>query len=495
MDINAEIEKLLREIGPGRMSSTAYDTSWVARLGEIDRELSTNALSWLCEHQLPDGSWGAAEPFYYHDRVISTLAAMIALTYQGRRAQDKVQIEKGLLALEKMTTGATIGLAADPNGATVGFEMIVPTLVAEAEKIGIIKQQGDRILGKLGKLRQIKMAKLHGLKINRNITPAFSAEMAGDDGRNLLDIDNIQEKDGSVAHSPSATAYFAQKLRPNDPRAMEYLRKWASLDGGLPNFAPIDIFEIAWSLWNLRLIKTFNTHSPDVRQKANLLRNAWEPRHGIGTASECTIKDSDDSSMVFETLLSYGYAADIESVLQYEEPTHFRCFSFEANPSISANIHVLGALHKAGLPKSNSSVKKVLAFLKQSAKDSAFWYDKWHSSPYYATSHMIIASVPYDKDLCANAVKWILKKQRSNGSWGFYRLPTTEETAYCIQALKVWHNNGGDLPGGSLELAYHWLKNHIDEPCPPLWIGKALYIPHLVVKSTLLSALALAEGR
>ena len=47
MNINDEIKKLLNEIGPGQMSSTAYDTAWVARLGEIDAGLSTLALQWI----------------------------------------------------------------------------------------------------------------------------------------------------------------------------------------------------------------------------------------------------------------------------------------------------------------------------------------------------------------------------------------------------------------------------------------------------------------
>ncbi|CNN33731.1 cyclase [Mycobacterium tuberculosis] len=39
------------------ISSTAYDTAWVAKLGQLDDELSDLALNWLCERQLPDGSW------------------------------------------------------------------------------------------------------------------------------------------------------------------------------------------------------------------------------------------------------------------------------------------------------------------------------------------------------------------------------------------------------------------------------------------------------
>ncbi len=114
--------------------------------GEIDRDLGLPALEWLCSNQLPDGSWGTAKSYYYPDRIISTLSAMIALTYRGRRQSDKRQIEKGLEALEKMTDNATKGLAAALKGPTVGFEMIVPTLVEQAENLGIIKQQRERIL-------------------------------------------------------------------------------------------------------------------------------------------------------------------------------------------------------------------------------------------------------------------------------------------------------------------------------------------------------------
>ncbi len=131
--MNDLITNLIDEIGPGHMGSTAYDTAWAARLGEVDWSLSNRSLAWLAEHQLPDGSWGAAAPMYYHDRVLCTLAAMIALTYRGRRGHDKEQIEKGKLALERIVGGATQGLQSDPNGATVGFEMIAPTLATGAE--------------------------------------------------------------------------------------------------------------------------------------------------------------------------------------------------------------------------------------------------------------------------------------------------------------------------------------------------------------------------
>ncbi len=233
---DTEVIDLLKRVGPGTMSSLAYDTAWVARLGEIDWELSSRALAWLADNQLEDGSWGAKEPFYYHDRVISTLAAMIALTYRGRRTQDKKKIERGLIALEKITDGADEGLLADLNGGTVGFEMIVPTLVAEAERLGLITQRGEQILGQLAQRRQIKLSLLQGRVINRNMTAAFSSEMAGSDGHQILDIENLQETNGSVGHSPSASAYLALHVKPRNTPALEYLRKTVSPSGGVPDF-------------------------------------------------------------------------------------------------------------------------------------------------------------------------------------------------------------------------------------------------------------------
>jgi len=62
MDLHAAWVELLKEIGPGKMMVTAYDTAWIARLVEIGEPIGELAMEWLREHQLPDGSWGAAQP-------------------------------------------------------------------------------------------------------------------------------------------------------------------------------------------------------------------------------------------------------------------------------------------------------------------------------------------------------------------------------------------------------------------------------------------------
>jgi halimadienyl-diphosphate synthase len=485
------ITTLIDEIGPGHMGSTAYDTAWTARLGDVDWDLSSRSLAWLSENQLPDGTWGAAAPMYYHDRVLCTLSAMIALSYRGRRGQDKMQVERGRLALERIVGNATLGLQSDPNGATVGFEMIAPTLAAEAEKLGIIKHQGNRILGRLSKLRAKKLSYLHDNMISRNVTMAFSAEMAGTDGKHMLDIHHMQEDNGSVGVSPSATAYFATYVKRGDEASLKYLHSVMKPDGGMPNVAPFDIFEIGWTLWNLSFI-------PDLKKNGKLqphldfLSKAWQPKRGVGFAAGYSVKDSDDTGLVYDTLLRFGIEKDLASVLLYEEKEHFRCFDLEANPSISANIHVLGALGQAGLDQKNSSVQKALRFLHRAKGTNHFWVDKWHSSTYYATSHAIIACAKLASGLVQDSVEWLLGSQNRDGSWGTY-IPTAEETAYAIQALWFWNENVARVPKSALKHGARWLQEHIDQPYPPLWIGKCLYNPSLVIRSAVISALALAQ--
>ena len=491
--MQTEIIELLKQLGPGTMSATAYDTAWVARLGDIDSDLSNHALEWLNENQLPDGSWGAPAPNYYHDRVISTLAAMIALTYRGRRAHDRQQIEKGLIALERITSEATKKLMADPNGATIGFEMIVPNLVEEAENLKLVKQQGQRILGRLSELRKVKLQKMTGYKISRNVTMAFSAEMAGLDGQAMLDVDNIQEENGSVGHSPSATSYFVRYIRTGDERGLKYLRSVISPDSSVPDLLPFEVYERAWVLWNLSLVDSLDsTVINHFQPHLDFLQSAWNPEKGIGLSVGFSVPDGDNTSVVFDLLTRHGKNIDRKGLLSFNEPDHFRCYALEANSSISVNIHALGALKRIGYESDHPLAKKIIAFLKRGQTPSGFWFDKWHISPCYTTAHAIITCKGYADELIEPAVKWMLSIQHANGSWGFY-LQTAEETSYCLQALSVYRNRGGRIPPGILEKGADWLKKNRNPPYPLFWIGKGLYAGELVIRSAILSALMLVD--
>ncbi len=485
--MDPRLSELLQQVGQSRMSAVAYDTAWVARLGEIAPDLSLRALDWLCEHQLPDGSWGAAQPYHYHDRLISTLAAMIALARHGRA---RAQIERGRLALEGIVDHMARGLYS--HEATVGFEIVAPTLVAEAERLGLLKQRSGHILEQLEKLRKIKMSKLGGRKIHRETTSAFSAEMAGLDNQQMLDIENLQESNGSVGHSPSATAYYAKYIRPGDEAALNYLRNVTD-HGGTPDLNPFDVFETCVVLWNFSLLDGW---SEDVisllRPPLSLLKKGWRVGQGIGLSVDYSVPDGDNTSLAYAVLAQFDEPPDIETVLTFEEKENFCAYHFEAHSSPSVNVHILGALRQAGFGADSPLVQKILNFLKKTRVADAFWYDKWNISPYYTTAHAIIVCAGLIDELAELSVQWLIRTQHADGSWG-YQFSTAEETAYCLQALCIWKQHGGDVPKAVLYNAAAWLKDHMDEPHPPLWIGKGLYTPESIVRSVILSALLLLE--
>lgn len=484
------VQQLLREMGPGRNSNTAYDTAWLVRLGDFEPSLSNQALRWLCEHQLPDGSWGSRELFYYHDRIICTLAAVNALAKRGKRAQDQAQWQRGLMALENLTRGKTKQLIADPYAIPVGFEMILPTLLAEAESLGVIQNYSEHALGWLRDLRIVKLGKLQGQMISRHVTTAFSAEMAGPDAMRLLDIENLQESNGSVGNSPAATVYFATQIRPGDSKALEYLRSIV-VNGGAPDLLPWDIFERTWVMWNLALALPLDDETLILCQPhLDYLATAWQPGRGVSFSVHYIPKDADNTSFVYDTLTRFGQPIDLAGVLHYEEENYFRCYDLEAHPSVGVNIHVVDALRQAGLESTHPSVQKAIRFLQQTQIAETLWFDKWHVSPYYATSHAIIACAGYADHLIRNSVDWIVRTQNSDGSWGHY-MPTAEETAYSLQALILLKRKGYSISTDMVRRGTVWLADHWTMQHPPLWIGKCLYYPELIVRAAILSALLL----
>ncbi len=491
---NISIEKILN-MGPGWTLPTAYDTAWVASLGDLAPDISNRALNWLCEHQLSDGSWGAEEPNYYYDRVLSTLAAMIALKRSGWSSGIRKQIQDGKSALDRITSKNNQGLTPGVNGATAGFEMIVPTLVSDAERLGILtEQQGRKIVGQLDAHRQKKMAAINRQRINRHYTLAFSAEMAGNDWLNAFDLDDLREEDGSVAHSPSATAYYVSIIQNNDQRALDYLRRASSPDGGAYIAVPFDIYEIAWVLWNFSLVNGASCNN-NFQKYIVYLREAWNCKYGVGFASIHSVADGDDTAMVASLLARFDGGVDLKTLAYYVEEDHYRCFPLEVDYSISTNVHFLAALRNIGNPVDHPDIQRILHFLDKSKVMDTYWFDKWHVSPYYTTSHAIIASAGYCNKLVEKSVEWLISTQHSDGSWGFYKAPSVEETAYALQALTIWSQFGDSkISPNILRRGAFWLKGHFENPLFPwMWIAKSLNISTWVYLAEIATALMLVQ--
>ena len=78
------IKSMLSSMDDGDISISAYDTAWVALIPKVTEEgvkspQFPSSLEWIAKNQLPDGSWGDAQIFSPHDRIINTLASLVAL--------------------------------------------------------------------------------------------------------------------------------------------------------------------------------------------------------------------------------------------------------------------------------------------------------------------------------------------------------------------------------------------------------------------------------
>jgi hypothetical protein len=77
-----DITAMVRSLGDGEISISAYDTAWVALVKKTDGDKGPqfpSSISWIVQNQMSDGSWGDEAYLMLQDRMINTLACVIAL--------------------------------------------------------------------------------------------------------------------------------------------------------------------------------------------------------------------------------------------------------------------------------------------------------------------------------------------------------------------------------------------------------------------------------
>jgi len=481
-------ESILKMETSRPIQPTDYDTCWVARLINPDGTLAyPELLRQLLGRQHPDGSWGGRIP-YAHDRLLTTLAIVLLLHRFGNRQHDHTQRRAG----ERYIWHHARNLQYEPHQ-TVGFEMILPTLLGEARELGVslpYAQLRHYELERTKKLEILPTQRLFEVRTSALFSlEAFSNELDVEGATNLL------LNDGSMATSPSATAFLLSQVsdwRSRYPKSVDYLEELlARSDAGIPPIAPSDVFVRAWPLYYLYHGNLLADRVELVRSNCEYLLEHWGAE-GIGWASN-GLPESDDTAMTLLALGRGGYDIDGSCLLAYERERHFAVLEHERDPSVSVNLHVLEALGAIPARDRLRVRDKILGYVLGARHYGAFWTDKWHVSPYYPTSRalMILPSyVPEDMDATVN---WLLATQHDSGAWGHYA-PTAEETALTLLALLKYHREVRPLPHEPLHLAARYLiveGGPFQEHYPELWFSKALYAPTVVVRSTILGALGL----
>jgi hypothetical protein len=310
--------------------------------------------------------------------------------------------------------------------------------------------------------------------------------------------------DGLVGASPAATAAWLG-ARPVDRSALatRYLRSVIAKHGGpVPSVIPIVNFERAWVVNSLAAAGLVREQP---RTLAGRMASALGPRGlagGVGLPP-----DADTTSATLSALRQLGVAARDGVLRAYDVGSHFCTWAGERTASPTTNAHVLGALAGSVGRRTawrTSAIERTATWLSDSQHRDGFWSDKWHASPFYATSCAVVAlrDAGPERDgqraaarraaVVDRAVAWALANQRGDGSWGRWT-GTPEETAYALQILL--HRAAPDRRTLNAAVRGHrFLATAADEEPVPLWHDKDLYVPRQVVRAAVVGARHLAES-
>lgn len=485
VDATERVNRLLASLGQRPTAAIAYSTAWAARLtAEDGRPVFPLARRWLRERQHADGSWGGVVPNPY-DRLVSTLAAVHAL----HGIDEHWAISAVRSGVDYLRAHATDWQGA--VGEPIGFEVVAPYLVERLGAAGLLSLDG---LGELAALRDDKLAHLPpGALTGQPTGLLYSLEVLGDLAP-PRGVAAFAAPNGSMANNPAATAALWSAT--SDPAALGYLHAAARStgDGGMPEIYPISVFEPGWVVYLLHRAGLATVEAK--RHVERLVELADGARHGIGVSAEFPVPDSDDTAMVANVAHAFGHDNDglLESLLCFEADDHFIGFQHERGVPVSANARVLEALGQRP-DRFAAQLAKATAFLLDSREDGAWWYDKWHLSPHYATAQAVFAlSDTTPPGTLADTRRWLLDGQHPDGSWGMAGgLP--EETAHAVLSLDALGDRHGPVPVDRMRRAADYLGGHLDDPdFAELWIGKGLYTPPAVVRAAVLSAYVVSRA-
>jgi Prenyltransferase and squalene oxidase repeat len=475
----------------GWLGPDAYSTAWVATVPDIDnpkRPAWPQALDYLRSHQLEDGGWGEPGIYYAHERTISTLAAIFALTVWQETPRDCDRVADGLAALRRYATD----LSEEPH-APIGFELLLPRLrkaLSPYFEMEFPLEQWARIAA----MGAEKLAILQTTNPDPTIPQAwwFSMEMLSEEQLSQLD-DSLLDDNGSIVTSSAATAAYLRARRlsgADSPRAARYLSQLLVVgNGNVPVGWPFEVFERIWALDSL-MRAGLDPKSRIIAETVKTLSASWSlNKPGFSYSDAFPINDGDDTLVGFTVLNWAGSPPSGEPILDFWDGDHFKAYLDERDPSASVNIHGLTALRlQPGFPNRRMA-EKATEWLKAQITPDTIFDDKWHLSPFYLVAHALYACAGWDDTVTSKCIDFLFQHQRADGGWGWFGHSTLEETSHTALGLCFVFEQGLLENDAPLKRAAQFFQaNRSQKPVERLWIGKTLYCPEGIVEVTLAAA-------
>ncbi|PWY80853.1 aphidicolan-16beta-ol synthase [Aspergillus sclerotioniger CBS 115572] len=525
------LEKTVRssdeKYGFGTLTCTVYDTAWVSLVTKtIDGQkqwLFPQSFEYLLGTQAEDGSW-ANELQAPIDGVLNTATALLSLREHRdnplQLAHDPkdldTRITHGVTALRSRLT--TWDVSTTNN---VGFEIIVPSILKMLESHGF--EFDFRGKEALMKIHDAKMSRFNPEVLYSTSRSTITHSLEALIGR--VDFDRLAQHKvlGSMFASPSSTAAYLMHCSKWDDEAEAYLRhaiegSAGRSSGGVPGVFPTTHFEYTWTLSTLLRVgfSSSDLNCPELGKMVKVIVDGYEGGNGVIGLMPGILADVDDTAKGITVLSMLGHPVNnsVQRMIEgFEQPTHFRTYPGERDPSFSANCNVLQALlHQPNPSYYAAQISKIVGFL------SKWWWnadnglgDKWNTSHLYSSLLLVESLVhllflveqgglkfhidPKVPIVLFQACLRPLLDQESNGSWE----QSVEKTAYatlllaearCVSffdPIREWVET-------AIEKGVAFLSSTRTDSLTYLWSDKVSYTSLTLTETYVLAALKSARS-
>ncbi|XP_047338194.1 ent-copalyl diphosphate synthase 1-like [Impatiens glandulifera] len=433
------IKLMLNSNDDGQISASAYDTAWVALIEDPDisgRPQFPLALQWIIENQLHDGSWGDEFIFEAHDRILNTMACVVALKHWNIHP-DKC--EQGMLFIR-----GNLKKLEDEKAEhmPIGFEVAFPSLIELAKKVGIEIPDDSPLLNEIYSRRNIKMKRIPK-DIMHKVPTTLLHSLEGMPDLDWEKLMKLQSQDGSFLFSPSSTAFALSQTK--EPNCFAYLERIVNkFNGGVPNVYPVDLFQRIWMVDRLERLGISRYFQPEIKQCVEYVHKYWT-EDGICWARNSKVQDIDDTAMGFRTLRLHGYDVSADVFKNFEKNGEFYCFAGQSTQAITGMLNLYRG-SQIIFPNEHilEDAKKFSSkFLREKQMVNEI-FDKWIITKDLPGEVKYALDVPWHVSLPRLETRFYLEQYGGqNDVWigkTLYRMPFVNNDLY-LELAKIDYNN------------------------------------------------------
>ncbi|XP_035548925.1 (-)-kolavenyl diphosphate synthase TPS28, chloroplastic-like [Juglans regia] len=331
------IKRMLSSMNDGEISISAYDTAWVALVQDVNGSglpQFPSTLRWIANNQLPDGSWGDGEIFLAYDRILNTLACVIALKSWNILPE---KYKKGISFLNENMSKLE---SENDEHMPIGFEVAFPSLVEIARSLNIEVPYDSPVFQDIYAKRNVKIERIPREILHKvPTTLLYSLEGMPDlDWEKLL---KLKCQHGSFLFSPSSTAFAVMQTQ--DLNCLNYLKRVVQrFNGGVPNVYPVDLFEHIWAVDRLKRLGISRYFQLEIKECINYVSRYWTHK-GICWARNSDVYDIDDSAMGFRLLRLHGHEVSADVFQHFEKGGEFFCIGGQSTQAVTGMFNLYRA--------------------------------------------------------------------------------------------------------------------------------------------------------